>query len=621
MNKKFVFNTLLVIALITSATSVLAAASDGTGPYADDVVSANQGPRKDGTPVSATRSDPTNALGAPDYSGGTILFYSLGFGGDIILKFDNYICTDDGMDVKAFEVTNGTYPEEVAEVYVSQDNSTWAYVGDVNNKGTSSVNLPDTLYWVQYVKLVDKSNTALFNNDADGYDLDAVEALHSSPDLAGCLPPNEPPIADPNGPYLGAINTLIPFDGTGSYDPDNFPQALTYLWTFGDGNTGDSSTPSHSFATPGIYDVCLIVNDGLADSTEACTTAVVYDPSGGFVTGGGWIDSPEGAVTPVTTLVWNQDFSVDDAGWLDNNDEWYGSIAVANGTAMFYGDNDSAPFSRFDEYRYTWPGTWIAEIDIYLDPTWPAGQGFDYSVAASGSDGAHQRDYIFHVTKDTSTGSLFVAGSNNTNFAPREDLENINHYEVMVAGWYTFQHVFYDQAGALAVDLNLLDTNGNILFTETRYNAADLIPQEVGGNRYSWFTFLNVTDGIQVDNHQLFVPVGPTGKATFGFVSKYKKGATVPDGNTEFQFKAGNLNFHSTSYEWLVVTGSDFAKFKGEGTINGQGNYKFQIWAGDDSPDTFRIKIWYEDNGTEVVVYDNGMDQAIGGGNIVVHNK
>jgi hypothetical protein len=47
------------------------------------------------------------------------------------------------------------------------------------------------------------------------------------------------------------------------------------------------------------------------------------------------------------------------------------------------------------------------------------------------------------------------------------------------------------------------------------------------------------------------------------------------------------------------------------------------LWAGDgtgsNGQDTFRIKIWYEDNGSEVVVYDNGMDQAIAGGSIVVH--
>ena len=34
----------------------------------------------------------------------------------------------------------------------------------------------------------------------------------------------------------------------------------------------------------------------------------------------------------------------------------------------------------------------------------------------------------------------------------------------------------------------------------------------------------------------------------------------------------------------------------------------------------FRIKIWYEE-GAEVVVYDNGFDQAIGGGNIVIHKS
>ncbi len=108
------------------------------------------------------------------------------------------------------------------------------------------------------------------------------------------------------------------------------------------------------------------------------------------------------------------------------------------------------------------------------------------------------------------------------------------------------------------------------------------------------------------------------GKATFGFVAKYKKGANVPDGNTVFQFKAGDLSFYSSSYEWLVVAGNT-AQFKGEGTINGEGSYKFMITADDDNPDTFRIKIWYEENGSEIVVYDNGSQQSLGGGSIVVH--
>ena len=109
------------------------------------------------------------------------------------------------------------------------------------------------------------------------------------------------------------------------------------------------------------------------------------------------------------------------------------------------------------------------------------------------------------------------------------------------------------------------------------------------------------------------------GVATFGFVSKYKKGATVPTGNTEFQFHAGDLDFHSSSYDWLVVTGTPTAMFKGTGTINGIGEYKFIIWAGDGEPDTFRIKIWEEVAGVETVIYDNGSAQAIGGGSVIIH--
>jgi len=116
-----------------------------------------------------------------------------------------------------------------------------------------------------------------------------------------------------------------------------------------------------------------------------------------------------------------------------------------------------------------------------------------------------------------------------------------------------------------------------------------------------------------------------TGRANFGFVSKYKNGATVPSGNTIFQFHTGGLSFHSTSYDWLVVNqNASNAQFKGNGTINGSldpnGNpYKFMLWAGDGTPDTFRINIWWEEGANVHVVYDNGFDQAIGGGNIVVH--
>lgn len=112
------------------------------------------------------------------------------------------------------------------------------------------------------------------------------------------------------------------------------------------------------------------------------------------------------------------------------------------------------------------------------------------------------------------------------------------------------------------------------------------------------------------------------GSANFGFVSRYKKGATIPTGQTQFMFQVADLNFHSSSYDWLIVTrGGTMAQFKGEGTINGEGTYKFTIWAGDDDPDTFRIRIWEENGGMETVIYDNEAHQPIDGGQIVIHSS
>lgn len=121
-----------------------------------------------------------------------------------------------------------------------------------------------------------------------------------------------------------------------------------------------------------------------------------------------------------------------------------------------------------------------------------------------------------------------------------------------------------------------------------------------------------------------------TGRANFGFVSKYRKGATVPEGSTEFQFQAGDVNFHSDTYQWLVVNvGGCRAQFKGSGTINGSGTYGFMLWAYDGNcsaepgPDKFRIKIWNSSDESSVV-YDNGFaaysnGQPLAGGSIVIH--
>lgn len=118
-----------------------------------------------------------------------------------------------------------------------------------------------------------------------------------------------------------------------------------------------------------------------------------------------------------------------------------------------------------------------------------------------------------------------------------------------------------------------------------------------------------------------------SGRANFGFVSKYKKGATTPTGETQFRFQAASFNFHSASYEWLVVSGAR-AQYKGTGTVNGVAGYSFLLTAtdghlnGGGGTDKFRLKVWNSGG----VVYDNSLGasdgadpQVISGGSIVIH--
>ncbi len=314
-----------------------------------------------------------------------------------------------------------------------------------------------------------------------------------------------------------------------------------------DGITHDLGTASpwscDAPDTAGIYTVTVEVtdDDGGVGSATAEALVVVYDPSGGFVTGGGWIDSPAGALEDNSyELVW-----ADGISWVDAN----AAANAATGGCPSHLVTITSPAEQaalYDLFGADLQGKWYGgfqpagEPDPFANWQWVTGENWFYTNWADGEP-----------------NDAYGAGS-----------------EQHLLGW------------------------------------------ELGWTWNDEGSLGNVT-GYVVEHENCL-----TGKATFGFVSKYKKGATVPTGNTEFQFHAAGLNFHSSSYDWLVVTGSDYARFKGVGTINGEGEYKFMIWAGDDDPDTFRIKIWTEDAlGYETVVYDNGMDQALGGGSIVIHTK
>jgi hypothetical protein len=163
--------------------------------YASEVMSYNPGKRKNGSPIPGNRSNPHNALGAPQENN-TFNFVSLGFGGNIVLKLGGKLM-DDGTsspdliivetsfgeaNLKCFESESTksgvNYPEE-AKLEVSMDGENWYMVGGVFCR-TTFFDLSDVLNenmpYVQYLRITDMSDPSRFEVTADGFDVDGIIA-------------------------------------------------------------------------------------------------------------------------------------------------------------------------------------------------------------------------------------------------------------------------------------------------------------------------------------------------------------------------------------------------------------------------------------------------------------
>jgi hypothetical protein len=443
-------------------------------------------------------------------------------------------------------------------------------------------------------------------------------------------------IADPNpAPINGSVQlsatveskTDVPV-GFADYSLDSGTtwQTLGDPWPPNNG-TLDVSAEITAPNTPGIYDLCVRGVDNYWNYGDPeCILLVVYDPSGGFVTGGGWITSPEGAMSPTVSNVTVSGVSGDTSTDPD--------AAYAEFYLRYVGNPPPAGFDPAHNYQWGSPAiftpspedgpvTLVGSIDVDNQTIGQVAMIglLDRDDLASGNSSFQRGAYIYVYRSSATSWRIGpsdgnVGGEIVQTFITIADtdlpadgildveftLDGTTDGTTCVVGSYT------SPAGCMTlqitggtVNATLTDSYGDVVGN----NSAS--PEFANGAVPGWDDYLGSYVG-----YTLTVPSitsgSPKGKATFGFVSKYKKGANTPTGNTEFQFNAGDLNFHSSDYDWLVVTGSDFAKFKGTGTINGEGTYKFQIWAGDNDP-----------GGDEVVVYDNGMNQPIGGGSIVVH--
>ncbi len=152
--------------------------------WASEVVSFARGLRKDGQDIVASRTNPENALGVAQ-NNDQINFVSLGYGGELVLKFNKHIYNGEGEDLRVYETSFNNpscvqYPESVrvfASLTGNEDD--WHDLG--SGCLDSSFDL-GSLDKASYIKLVDLSVPDQFSQTTDGYDVDGVQSLHCAPE-------------------------------------------------------------------------------------------------------------------------------------------------------------------------------------------------------------------------------------------------------------------------------------------------------------------------------------------------------------------------------------------------------------------------------------------------------
>ncbi len=423
------------------------------------------------------------------------------------------------------------------------------------------------------------------------------------------------PVAEAGGPYTVDEGLTVTINASGSFDPSG--NALTYAWDFnGDG----------IYEVPG-FQIARTPRDGPA-------TRII----------GLQVSNGNGGVS-TDTAIWNVNNvppKVEAGPDQTINEGDTASFAASFSDVQLEMNKSTAQINYGDgtiENVVANPNGTVKGSHVYAD------NGiFTVTVTVTDKDGGIGSDTAIvtvnnvnpevgpitspidpqQITNTVSVSSPFTdVGIQDTHTAIWDwDDGTTSTGMITESGGYgsaTGSHI-YSTPDIYTVKLTVTDKDGGI---DTAVSQL-IVVYDPDGGFVTGGGWINSPAGAYVANPTL------TGKANVGFNSKYQKGATVPSGQTEFQFKAANLNFHSSSYDWLVVAGAR-AQYKGSGTINGAGDYGFMLTVidgqinGGGGTDKFRIKIWEKATGD--IVYDNQISAAddanptteIAGGSIVIH--
>ena len=184
-------------------------------------------------------------------------FFSLGFGGVIILRSSAWIGNGPGNDVTLFETTwgnPGCRPNisESALVEFSQDGEHWITPGPVNVGTAGAWNACHNasfdiapLMMAQYVRITDRTNPALciIGDGNDAFDVDGLEANYEIPTTGGTPP-------DPLCDFQQGVASQ--FVGAGG----NFPGRgiVAMRKNFANANINENPFPVEAFTNPSVRD-------------------------------------------------------------------------------------------------------------------------------------------------------------------------------------------------------------------------------------------------------------------------------------------------------------------------------------------------------------------------------